>query len=126
MKLIIMLVSMASATDSYQPDDLVKVSDEVAEAWIEAGYAKLYEEVPVKVANLEMNNKQAEPIEGLEQVSKGVYRLPNGEVIHGKKKAEEALQEYLDQLQQPHDITDGTDLGNTKEGGTHADDPSQS
>ncbi|MDQ0876770.1 hypothetical protein QFZ77_005429 [Paenibacillus sp. V4I3] len=127
LKLVVMLISMASTTDSYQPDDLVKVSDEVAEAWIEVGYAKLYEDVPVKVADLDANNHHAETIEGLELVSKGAYRLPNGEVIQGKKKAQEALEAYLEELQQAPEQLDGDDQGNVvKEGGSDANDPSAS
>jgi hypothetical protein len=117
LKLVIMLISMVSTIDSYQPGDLFHVSDEVAEAWVEAGHAKLYEEPSSKVADLDANNAHAEPVEGLEIVSRGVYRLPNGEIVHGKKKAEDALQEYRDQLieqiEQIEELVD--DQGDLKE-----------
>lgn len=112
MKFIVMLISMAAATHSYEPGDIVKVSDEVAEAWIDIGYAKIFEENPVKVADLDKDNDDAKPPDGIELVSRGVYRLPTGETVKGKHAAEEAYAAYLETLQEQEGGLDA-DKGST-------------
>ncbi|WP_339273329.1 hypothetical protein NYE54_16725 [Paenibacillus sp. FSL K6-1330] len=54
-------------------------------------------------APIHAENENAEIIEGIELVSKSVYRLPNGEHVQGKKNAEKAYQEYLASLEQKDD-----------------------
>jgi hypothetical protein len=58
---VVMLVSMAAANWSLVPGDVTEVIDEVSEAWVENGIAKLYE--PHEVKAVEINNDVMEPEE---------------------------------------------------------------
>jgi hypothetical protein len=59
-KQIKMLVSMAGVKESFIPGDVLTVSDTIADAWIEAGIAELYEE-NTKVKKFEPDLTPANP-----------------------------------------------------------------
>lgn len=119
---VVMLVSMAAANWSLVPGEVIEVNEETAGAWEENGIAKLYVQPEIKVIkhntdpveldiskddeiNQSINlNKPPEEIlnEGspddetgveLEHLGGGWYLLPNGEKVHGKADATQALKE---------------------------------
>lgn len=118
MPVVKMKISMAAATYSYVPGDLVMVTDAVAAEWIQIGHAEAYEEKPVKVSDLDQDNDDADPIPGLKLVSRGLYELPNGEQVQGKKEAEKTYQAYLSEQNQPDSGNANADqTGNQPDGG---------
>jgi hypothetical protein len=112
-KLVVMLVSMAGAYESYVPGDKVLVSDEVADAWVGAQIAEIFEEKPQKVTELEPDD----PIEGLKHLGGGYYELPNGEKVRGKDSALEALAALAEKEKAGEgDDTEGGDASNGRTG----------
>lgn len=105
---VVMLVSMAAANWSLVPGDITEVTEEVANEWVNAGIAKLYqppevktverpeptareqeESISVNESNVEQQpeDPQEEPNEGIKHVGGGWYLLPNGEKVQGKDEA---------------------------------------
>jgi hypothetical protein len=79
-KQIKMLVSMAGVKESFVPGDVLTVSEEIADAWIEAGIAELYEG-DIKVKKFEPDLTPANPEQEPKVTPENKDGDPDGEQI---------------------------------------------